>query len=103
MHLNCWEICDRAVKVLTRNFYCSITSIKLLQVLSLKFCLTLDPAIRLKTSKKCCSLTVDFRKYFELTVDFQFDRGHRYTHSVYVRDIPLIRLINKVLTALKHR
>ena len=37
-----WEICDRTVKVLTENFYCSIASIKLLRVLSLKFCLTLD-------------------------------------------------------------
>ena len=43
----------------------------------------LDPwPIRLKTSKKSCSLTVDIRKYFELTVDFQFDRGRRSTHSV---------------------
>ena len=29
-----------------------------------------------------CSLTVDFWKYFEWTVNFQFDRGRRSTHSV---------------------
>ena len=29
--INCGEICDRAVKVLTENFYCSIASIKLLR------------------------------------------------------------------------
>ena len=40
--INCGEICDRAVKVLTEKFYCSIASIKLLRVLSLKFCFTLD-------------------------------------------------------------
>ena len=41
-HINCGEICDHTVKVLTENFYCSIALIKLLRVLSLKFCLTLD-------------------------------------------------------------
>jgi len=40
--INCGEICDHAVKVLTEEFYCSIASMKLLRVLSLKCCLTLD-------------------------------------------------------------
>ena len=62
-HINCGEICDRVIKVLIKKIYCSIALIKLLQVLLLKFCLTLDQF----DSKKCSSLTVDFRKYFELT------------------------------------
>ena len=35
--VNCGEICDHVVKILTENFYCSIASMKLLQVLSLNF------------------------------------------------------------------
>ena len=64
-HINYGEIYDCTVKVLTENFYCSIALIKFLRVLSLKFCLTLD-----RFDSECCSLTVDFRKYFESTVDF---------------------------------
>ena len=47
-------------------------------------------SIWLCTSKKCSGLTVDFRRYFELTIDFRFDRGRRSTDSAYLHDIPLI-------------
>ena len=45
MHLSCREMCDRAVKVLLKNFYVYIGSIIYSYELSLnmlKFCLTLD-------------------------------------------------------------
>ena len=44
VHVNSGEIYDCAIKVFTKNFYCSsaLPAIKLLRVLSLKFCLTLS-------------------------------------------------------------
>ena len=42
MLINCGEIYNREVKVLAEIFYYNIAAIKLLQILLLKFCLTLD-------------------------------------------------------------
>lgn len=42
------------------------------------------------TSKRYSDLTVDYREYFELTVDFYFDRGQRSEYRVYWNATPLL-------------
>ena len=62
-------ICDCGQNALTEKYYhCGIT------IINFNAEVSLDCSILSRHS----GLTVDYDEYFELTVDFCFDRGHRW-------------------------